>query len=337
MEELKNDYDKNYLLFSSLCNVLKEQFIEFLNEYNIKIAVPIEARVKTWSSIIEKCDRYQLQLEHISDINDLVGLRIIALFRHDLDRICKIIAENFDVIRKENTEDRLSDNQFGYGSIHLEIKTPNIWSNIITLKKFLGLHIEIQLRTISQHAWAASSHILQYKREEHVPMPLRRSINRVAALLEVVDFELDRLLIEHSDYIDKIENMTNKNNKLNIDILRQLLDNCLPSQNKKGNEPYDTLLDDLMYFGITTIADLENLLLKHMDSIIRADKERVDEERERLNNGEEILGSSEERILAGVFYSYVGLVREALANEFGTEFDDYQKNKAENNYNLSKT
>lgn len=57
-----------------------------------------------------------------------------------------------------------------------------------------GLKAEVQVRTVTQHVWAAASHVLQYKQEASVPLPVRRSIYRVSALLETVDLEFERVL-----------------------------------------------------------------------------------------------------------------------------------------------
>jgi hypothetical protein len=51
------------------------------------------------------------------------------------------------------------------------------------------LKAEIQIRTVLQHAWAAISHKLQYKREDDVPAPLRRKLFRLSALFELADDE----------------------------------------------------------------------------------------------------------------------------------------------------
>jgi ppGpp synthetase/RelA/SpoT-type nucleotidyltranferase len=66
---------------------------------------------------------------------------------------------------------------------------------------YFRMVFELQLRTLAQHIWAVASHKLQYKREASVPVPIRRSINRVSALLEMVDLEFDRVLLEREQYV----------------------------------------------------------------------------------------------------------------------------------------
>lgn len=99
----------------------------------------------------------------------MAGIRIIALFKSDIDTIQEIINNTFTVLRVEDTAKRLSEDQFGYGSIHYEITLSTSWIEIPAYKALQEKSLEIQLRTASQHTWAAASHILNYKKAAHVP------------------------------------------------------------------------------------------------------------------------------------------------------------------------
>jgi putative GTP pyrophosphokinase len=63
---------------------------------------------------------------------------------------------------------------------------------------YKDLFAEIQVRTVVQHAWATVSHSLQYKREADVPIPLRRRLARVSALLELADMEFSAISEQHA-------------------------------------------------------------------------------------------------------------------------------------------
>ncbi|WP_420266646.1 hypothetical protein [Candidatus Magnetominusculus dajiuhuensis] len=54
--------------------------------------------------------------------------------------------------------------------------------------------VEIQVRTLAQHLWAAASHYLNYKERKDVASPFLRPMGRISALLDMVDDEYDRLL-----------------------------------------------------------------------------------------------------------------------------------------------
>ena len=117
----------------------------------------------------------------------------------------------------------MTEGQFGYQSWHYVIAFPEKWLSVPSLCDFRGLRAELQLRTIAQHLWAAASHKLQYKAESSVPLPIRRSIHRVSALLETVDLEFDRVLQEREDYLKQAASRQ-PTKPINVDVLAQILD-----------------------------------------------------------------------------------------------------------------
>jgi putative GTP pyrophosphokinase len=274
--------------------------------------------VKTWSSIAEKIERDRSDPKNLSEITDVAGIRIIALFRRDVERISKIIESYLDVLDREDTFDRLAENQFGYGSIHYQARPPAEWLKVPTLRKLEGLQAEIQVRTGSQHIWAAASHVLQYKKEAHVPIPLRRSINRAAALLETIDLEFERLLLEREVYTQEIR-VQDENLPLDTESLRRALDEVLPAQNRAQNDDYAALLDDLLTLNITTTDKLKQIVAKHLREVMKSEGQEMDRCAKEVQKNEEPTGTSIARFQAGVYFTHVGLAREALREEFGHE------------------
>ncbi|MEK4187199.1 MULTISPECIES: GTP pyrophosphokinase [unclassified Paenibacillus] len=331
LETLKNDYDLKQQLYNSLCNEFITQLNALFNEHNISLVAPIQYRVKTWNSIVDKCQKYNLTPEIVGDINDIAGLRIMLLYKKDILKVCDIIEKNFTIMRREDTGERLGDNQFGYGSIHFEVTPLNEWTTLPTLKRLAGLRAEVQVRTASQHIWAASSHLLQYKNEEHVPIPLRRSLNRIAAILELVDIEFDRLLEQRDTYINNIDNLEKKN-ILNVDILSSLIQTLLPKNQTKFEENdkhYAEIIDDLNFFDINTIEQFEELITNNAPEVFLREKKRAEEELVKVANGISYYQDDEgevTRLKAGHFYTPTGLIRISLRVQFGDDtFDQYMK------------
>ncbi len=330
--ELK-DLEQQYRLFAPLgqqfTGELTRQLHELLTQQNVSLGCPIQSRVKEWISISEKIERKSLQLESINDIPDLIGLRVILLFQRSVSDVCELIKSNFVVLKAENVHERLAASEFGYSSVHFQIKPPDAWLSVPTLKRIGKLKAEIQVRTVAQHIWASASHVLQYKQKKGVPPSVRRAIFRVSALLETVDLEFERVLIERALYLANVQTDTSAE-ILNVDLLAKILDELLPQDNKaQGEEDYATLLTDLADFGIKTNVELRNLIQETKTSIMLADRKRVLEElhekHERENAEDTPLNIivDDERLDRGVFFSHVGLVRIALANKFGTKWEDY--------------
>jgi hypothetical protein len=258
-----------------------------------------------------------------------VGLRVILLFQRAVSDVCKIIADNFKVLKTENTHERLATSEFGYSSVHFQIEPPPGWLTVPTLKRLGNCKAEIQVRTVAQHIWASASHVLQYKQEKGVPPSVRRSICRVSALLETVDLEFERVLAERASYLANVQTDTSTET-LNVDLLVKILDELLPKDNKsQGDEDYASLLTDLAEFGIKTNVELRYLIKETKNAIILEDRERVLEELNAKHERENAEATpfniilDDERLDRGVFFSHVGLTRNALGQKFGQKWADY--------------
>jgi GTP pyrophosphokinase len=312
IQVLHADYQRNEGLANRCCSALRGELAQLLDARGVALGVPMQGRVKSWASVEEKLKRRSLELKSVKELDDLIGLRIILLFRRDLNAVCEIIEKSLKVVGKEDTGDRLGETQFGYQSLHYIIELPKEWLAVPTLKDFAGLRIEIQARTLAQHIWAASSHILQYKVEESVPTPVRRSIHRVSALLETVDLEFERVLQERAHYLRK-EKTENPEEKLNVDLLAKALDDRLPDANKVNDEPYAELLEELKSCDITNLSELNQLIDKQLKTAKREDAKLAS----AVDNPTAELGAPAERRDRGVYYTHVGLLRTMLDQEFG--------------------
>ena len=313
LESLHNEFQTQATTAARLKIALLEQLENLFSKHEVTLGTPIEGRVKTWESISEKIQRKSLSLDQVTDLDDLVGIRTILLFRPDLTRVEELLRSTLDVLKAEDTSTRLNESQFGYQSRHFIVKLPARWLSVPSLAGLGDLKAEIQVRTLAQHIWAAASHKLQYKNEANVPPPLRRSIHRVSALLETVDLEFERLLLERSSYVQIDIARLGDNEPLNVDVAKAILSECLPSKNIAETEPYAELLEDLIHFGISTSADLRSLIEDHKQTILQADAKEVFDRLAR----NDYFGTTTERIASGIFFTHVGLAREALCEQFG--------------------
>jgi len=318
-DQLRIQYQDNVGRAERLREAVVVQLLALLNSKELTLGVPIESRVKNWDAIEEKIQRKNIEIENIFALQDLVGVRAIFLFRSDLYRSFELVAENFDVVSQEDTSNRLSESEFGYQSQHFVIRLPKTWLSLPSLAGFGDFFVELQIRTLAQHIWAAASHKLQYKQEAGVPPPLRRAINRVSALLETVDLEFERVLDERRSYISKALTATPGNEPINVDNLTSLLSELLPPENKKNEEDYADLLKDLTAMQVITLKQLKEILISHLEAVKEKEKGLV---AEYINNPKLHRGSPQrvDRIVdMGVIFTHVGLVRHALRLEFGDE------------------
>lgn len=314
MSILRSEYELKNSQYEKLCKEATTQLSELLHQEHITLAFPIDSRVKSWESVSGKCQRRDTIPATLAEVGDIAGLRIVLLFRRDQEKVRGIIQEHFEVLKVEDTIDRLSVDQFGYGSVHFQIRLKPEWLVLPVLSELRDLQAEIQVRTASQHIWAEASQFFQYKSKIHVPRPMLRTINRVAAILELVDLEFDRALTERETYIGEPSTFE-EDQPLNTDVLEKILADEFPPENKTDGEPFGMLLDDFIAFGIDNVRSLKELLRKHRHAVFAAEEASVKDLRKKKVKGVYV----SRRARGGVFYTHTGLARRALREEFGDE------------------
>jgi ppGpp synthetase/RelA/SpoT-type nucleotidyltranferase len=284
-----------------LKTALLAELDHLLKKENVSLGVPIESRIKAWESIAEKSERKSLELDSVAKLDDLIGVRLILLFSKDLPVVSKVLNSNLMVLESEDKSAQLGESQFGYQSQHFIVEVPGEWTKLPTWSDLGGMRVEIQVRTLAQHIWAAVSHKLQYKQEAGVPPPLRRAINRASALLETVDVEFDRLLMARDEYLEAESVASDPDELLNVDLVEAVLTKIFPVANKRESEDYDDLLDDLVNFGVDRVGRLKEVMNRHYGQIMEEERRHV-----------EMKG-------VPVFFRLVGLAREGLRCEFGSK------------------
>ena len=197
-------------VFELISKTLKQQEIE-LNS--------IEHRIKTEDSLAGKLERKGEKYHQLSNITDLIGLRIVTFYTDDVDKVAAIISQLFDIDWANSVDKRkLHDlNSFGYNSLHY----------------ICNLHggsfpFEIQIRTALQHTWSAIEHDIGYKGAVKLPPQYRRQFSRLAGMLELADDEFSRLRTTMTEYRRQIQALVKSGNlsevALSTDSFRSYLE-----------------------------------------------------------------------------------------------------------------
>jgi ppGpp synthetase/RelA/SpoT-type nucleotidyltranferase len=145
----------------------------------------IRHRVKKIKSFSEKIARKNYA-DPLTDMHDLVGVRIVCLYPSILDDIDRIIRETFDVVHYEDKRKGESPELWRYSSIHYDCRVPDTHKGP-RYDLIKGIVFEIQLRTILQDAWATVEHKLGYKNEKSIPDELKREFSAMAGLFHIAD------------------------------------------------------------------------------------------------------------------------------------------------------
>ncbi len=305
------DYESMVPKYQSLCDEIADQLSALFEQANLSLAMPITTRVKEWNSLVDKCDRNGLSPKSVVEIEDIAGIRVVFLFMRHEKVGRQLIEENLEILSKEDTVERLSSDQFGYGSIHYQVRPKPEWLAVPTMAELGGLQTEIQVRTVSQHIWAEVSHTLQYKREAQVPEPVKRSLYRVSALLDLVDLEFERVLDDREAYEEGLKTGTPEAT-LNPDLVRWIVADNLPIENASDEENYGDLLDDLTTAGVTRVEELVAMIEEKRDQVNALEAADLEAARTGVREGKEVGGQEKNRLDRGVYHSRVGLVKLAL-------------------------
>lgn len=159
---------------------------------------PIEqvtGRVKTISSILEKAQKKNIDIEHMETaIEDIAGIRIICQFVDDIYKVVELIKNRSDmrvVLEKDYITNK---KESGYRSYHLIVRY-----QVETLSGPKEIHAEIQIRTLAMNFWATVEHSLQYKYKQNMPEKLRSRLHKAAEAIVVLDEEMSSVRGEIMD------------------------------------------------------------------------------------------------------------------------------------------
>lgn len=197
------------------------------------ITAIVQARVKQLASFAEKTIRKQASYrDPVNTMTDLCGARVITESIDGIAPVCAFIRRHFliDEANSEDTVARLSVAEFGYRSVHFivslkpgelrddiaaylarhpnaeaiierlfERRTPEDWAEK-SAKPGPRYRMEIQVRSLLQHAWATMYHDRVYKSAFNLPADLKRELIRIAAVLEDADASFARAIAKVDGY-----------------------------------------------------------------------------------------------------------------------------------------
>ncbi|WP_420595918.1 GTP pyrophosphokinase [Deinococcus sp.] len=194
--DLTREYRAQHTLYSSLHDDALRLIEGLIEGAGIKIH-HLTSRLKTPGSLSEKLRRKPGRYAELSDVTDLVGVRIITYFEQDVSAVARALEAVFEVdwsnsIDKSKFHD---PDRFGYLGVHYVVQFAS--------PVFLGglsPRFEVQIRSILQHAWAEIEHDLGYKSRAAVPREVQRRFYRLAGLLEMADEEFMAIHRLSKDY-----------------------------------------------------------------------------------------------------------------------------------------
>lgn len=167
----------------------------------------------------------------LSQIEDLAGARIITYVLRTLPAVEAVIAKEFDISERSDKADQLLEKALvGYRSVHLIVQLKRDRTRLLEYQEFDGLKIEIQIRTILQHAWAEIEHDMRYKPNSEPNKELSQRFTALAGLIEVGDREFDQIYEIDDRRRKRLLDLAQMN-----DAVPEPIDNNKPKKKEQGN------------------------------------------------------------------------------------------------------
>ena len=287
IEVIVNEYEDQKVSLSVLGPKIVQLIKDLADGYYISLH-DIKSRIKEKESLVKKVQKKEGKYNQLSEITDVLGVRVITYFNDDVDKLAEIIKNEFDLDLENSVDKRVTDpDRFGYSSLHYIVSLKENRTNLTEYRHFKELKFEIQIRSILQHAWAEIEHDLGYKSQNEVPVDIRRDFSRVAGLLELADNEFLRIKSFLESYSSEIENkikqedldvsidkVTLEEYALSSIVVNEIIDKIIEvyeiteSRIIKKTKMPGLLLDSLKSFNISTILELDSLLKNNKDDII---------------------------------------------------------------------
>ena len=217
LQVISDSYDIRKIELESTAKLVVENILRFpqIHSMNYRIKINEHLIEKIIRKTISSPSRIINVSNYLSEITDLIGIRVLHLFKEDWIHINNFIKSNWDFkeqpvayIRngdskriidyyKEN-DCRIEEHPYGYRSVHYIVK--KVFNNT-------EYFIEMQVRTIFEEAWGEIDHVIRYPYHSKNELLFRLSsiLNRIAGSAD-----------ELGTYIRYLKSQTERSDKLHI-------------------------------------------------------------------------------------------------------------------------
>ena len=206
----------------------------------------------------------------LTEITDLGGVRIITFFPDAIATIDKIISDEFYVMERSDKGEKLQDEErFGYQSIHYLVNFSPKRTVLAEYARYAEIILELQVRTILQHAWAEIEHDIQYKSTSVIPREINRRFNALAGMLEIADREFQAVQDEDNRLRQMARQMIKEGEidevEITPDALKTFLAKTMGVDQRIRWSSYDYLARALRKCGFKTLRQLEDCMRGYDD------------------------------------------------------------------------
>jgi predicted RNase H-like nuclease/ppGpp synthetase/RelA/SpoT-type nucleotidyltranferase len=224
----------------------------------------VTGRTKSIASFAEKASRTRdgrlLYADPLKEITDQLGVRVVTYVLSDVDVVAELLADQAVVVDdRDMGRETADEGRFGYASRHLLLEVPPGPGHEL----LGGRVVQVQIRTVLQHAWAEFEHAIRYKGTipaEHAS-DLDRRFTLAAGLLELADREFttirDRL---RSAPVEPVVEPAADDPRLDPRELAAFLAGQYADAGWSRADHYSWISGLLLELGVTSFAELADVL-----------------------------------------------------------------------------
>ncbi len=202
-EELRAWYEQRVDALRDVEAALRNHLGGALREARLDDA-RLETRTKSLDSFLDKAMKSDGRggykyADPASQLTDFVGARVLVPLSADVAPVARLVQRLYAVEEmSEQRADQLLDVP-GYQSLHFLLRFKEEDRGALGRDGLPDLPLEVQVRSILQHAWASLQHDLMYKGERVPTDNVRRRLIALAGLLELADHEFMAVRLAHGD------------------------------------------------------------------------------------------------------------------------------------------
>jgi putative GTP pyrophosphokinase len=263
--------------YSNPANVVSRIIDECLLSRSVKVH-SVQHRAKEPASFQKKAaipseadPNIPKYLEPLHDMTDLAGVRIITYFLKTQLTIDQMIFDEFEVVEKSNKgQNLLETGKFGYQSIHYLVRLKGERARLAEYKLYSGALVEVQVRTILQHAWAEIEHDIQYKSSHAIPTEIRRRFMALAGMFEIADREFQAIQTADQELEGQATQSVQRGELSGVEItpnsLKLFLDQKLGSDGRISEWSYNWTAKTLKQLGFMDLKEVEAAIAPYNDN-----------------------------------------------------------------------
>ncbi|MCT4595330.1 MAG: hypothetical protein N4A57_13855 [Anaeromicrobium sp.] len=280
VEKYIGQYSDKREHYKKLSEIVKNIINEVLQEKHISCH-SINNRAKEVESFAEKIVRKGYK-DPLRQMQDLSGIRIINYIEDDVKSTCHVIEGLFKVEEKIDKSSGLTNNTFGYKSVHYVARLSDRRLELPEFKRYKDDVFEIQVRTLLQHTWAEIEHDRNYKFKGVLPKEsnIKRRFALLAGLLEMADREFNSISKDLDMYakatVNNIEkgdldielNSTSLREYMSIKFKEHINDNNM-GKIQVNEQSYNKVIKELKNMGVRTISELDKVMSKYYDNKLK--------------------------------------------------------------------